>query len=350
MSDQEGYEGHDRELDGFMKTRIDLEEEEHCQPLPDYDPYEYDFEIMTAEEMADYEKQAEQYEQAGRQKRGATQAKSQSMWGPRKKAIQGRKTYATGPKGVLTDFEEHKLQEKAKDLTRGFQKLRTYKELGRGKKHYGEMAQQQEEPVRKGRRPRTSDDEDEDSSDDFSDEDLLLAFKQEKLLIANADRPTFRKMRELNYLNFDKEVDGEDPNVYILVLFYQDYLVECSLLESILRNLAPYYPYLKFMRARTDQICPDLEDSALPALVVFQDKKQVWREVAVTKFLPPQFGDDDVVKLLNDANVLQQGLEYKVPTKQEFADAYNGAKNASTRHNDSVLGGDPGEDSDSFDI
>ena len=33
MSDQEGYEGHDREMDGFMKTRIDLEDEEHCQPV-----------------------------------------------------------------------------------------------------------------------------------------------------------------------------------------------------------------------------------------------------------------------------------------------------------------------------
>ena len=56
-------------------------------------------------------------------------------------------------------------------------------------------------------------------------------------------------------MNFDQEVDGEDPNVYILVLFYQDYLVECSLLESILRNLAPYYPYLKFMRARNKLFC-----------------------------------------------------------------------------------------------
>jgi len=354
MGDNEDlFEGYERDAPGWLKTRVELDQEEHCEPLPDFDPYEYDTEYMNKDEMEQYETEADAYEAAGHMKRQDGVAHAQhkatqmdNTWGPRKKALQGRKSTATGPKGVLTDYEEHKLQMRAKELSKGFQKLRTFKELALGKKHYGAVVQKQE--VQRGRRPKTSDTEDEDSSDDISDEELLLAYKTEKLLIANADRPTFGRMRELTYLNFDQEIDGEDPGVYILILFFQDYIPECSLLESILRNLAPFYPYLKFMRARTDKILPSLEDHSLPALLVYKDKKQVWLEVTVTRFLPPVFNDDDVVRLLTEANILQHGTEWKAPTKQEFSAAYRNARSDATPNDAKTE--DPEEDSyDSFD-
>ena len=50
--------------------------------------------------------------------------------------------------------------------------------------------------------------------------------------------------------NFDVEIDGEDPDVYIVILIYQDYIPNCVKLLDIFENIAPFYPHLKFMKAR----------------------------------------------------------------------------------------------------
>jgi len=285
----------------FFSPKDEDDRPEHCQAVPDHEEELKEF-------LQDLPEREEDLQQAPRHPHLPDLPPASCVGEPRPQARRGMKTFRTGPKGVKADFEEFKLQQKAMKLSDMFNDRRRIAHLMAGKKVYDQAANEE------------NTDSDNDSLDD--DEDVLQMFRQEqqqKLSIINEDRPTFGTVKHLNYQNFEVEIDGEDSSVYIVVLLYQDYLPLCMKLVNILENLAPYYPYLKFMKARTDHVYPEFDDAGLPSLLVFRSKQQIDTIVQVSRLLPPNFDDDDFIKFLQHKDLLKHGLEYKLDNVEKPA-------------------------------
>ena len=162
---------------------------------------------------------------------------------PRAAAKQGRKTCHTGPKGVLTDFEEAKLKMRARRINEKI-KSEQQKYL-----NYGNDSNQTQykhkiidlnkiKPTKKQlRRERNlngndqksqdlNDNDDDIESDDLldeeDDEEALLQYKLAKMKIMQENRPRYGDTKELTAWTFDKEVDNAPLNVWVVVHVYQD--------------------------------------------------------------------------------------------------------------------------------
>eukprot|EP00483_Globobulimina_turgida_P010830 UN10851 len=212
-----------------------------------------------------------QYDMAMEQAELELQSKIQEKYEfnePRAAAKQGRKTCHTGPKGVLTDFEEAKLKLRA---NRHEDKIR------REKKNYMNIGNHSNETnskliiidmkknnkinkkqLRTGNINSTIDDSDSEDEDDdkeeLEDEEVLLQYKLEKMKILNCNRARYGDTKELTAWTFNEEVENASLNVFVVVHVYQDYLERCARMNYAIAQVAKSYPHIKFLRARSDRL------------------------------------------------------------------------------------------------
>eukprot|EP00483_Globobulimina_turgida_P012938 UN12962 len=207
---------------------------------------------------------------------------------PRAAAKQGKKTYRTGSKGVITDYEEAKLKLRANRLQnkiRGENKY--YMNIGN---HSNETASKlmiidlkKNKVTKKQLRKENekisdsdSDSEEDSEFDDLFDEEVLLQYKFEKMKILRENSNRYGDVKELTYLTFDKQVVDAPQNVFVVIHVYQDYLERCVRMNSALSQVAKSYPHIKFLRARSDRLALDnYPEIGLPTFIIFKNGKQL---------------------------------------------------------------------------
>ena len=139
---------------------------------------------------------------------------------PRKAARQGRKTYNTGPKGVLTDYEEAKLVMRAnrlKDKIKAKNKMyininnaddiNGFKLINNNGKQIDIDNMEYELGL--------------NNSDD-SDDELTRLDKMQRMEIKYRYLPRFGDTREITYGNFNTEIDEAPKGVWCVLHVYQD--------------------------------------------------------------------------------------------------------------------------------
>jgi len=205
-------------------------------------------------------------------------------------ARKGMKTHRTGPKGVVADYNEAKLKMRA---------LRIRDKISLGKKicraSFGAAA-----PLRAAQ-PEESD---EDSEDYDEHDEVIAKYKRDRIRMAHEELPKFGAVTDLKAKNFLKEIDGEPPCVTIVIHVYQDYLEPCARMNEALDNIAAFFPFVKFMRGRTDHILPDYPDHACPTFIVFKGGQQIHNLVCVLAEIGYPFKDAAVVAYLRQFGVL----------------------------------------------
>ena len=154
---------------------------------------------------------------------------------PRMAAKQGRKTCHTGPKGVLTDYEEAKLKQRAlriedkmKRESRKYMSLDNSAHETQYKLNVIDM-NKQKPTIKQLRTENKSQEVDQDvdsddllqAEDDF-DEEALLQYKLQKMKILEETRPRFGDTKEVTAWTFEKEVDNAPHNVWVVMHVYQD--------------------------------------------------------------------------------------------------------------------------------
>ena len=156
---------------------------------------------------------------------------------PRAAAKQGRKTCHTGPKGVLTDYEEAKLKMRALRIedkinreNKMYMKLDSDSNTTKHKLTIIDMKQQK--PTKKQLRTEKMDNksqevDDIDSDDlleeeDDLDQEALYQYKLQKMKILQATQARYGDTKEVTAWTFEKEVDGAPLNVWVVIHVYQD--------------------------------------------------------------------------------------------------------------------------------
>eukprot|EP01083_Nonionella_stella_P057348 150592_1 len=219
---------------------------------------------------------------------------------PRMKARQGRKTYATGPKGVRTDFEEAKLKWRAIDIDR---KIKSEQHM-----YMNLDSSATETQSRLTITEHKS--EEAEFEDDEEDEEALMQYKLQKMAILEANRPRYGLTKEITAYSFEEEVDHAPPNVMIVIHIYQDYLERCGRMNFAIAQIAQSYPNIKFMRARSDRLGLDTyPDVGLPTFVVYKNGKQLQNHIAVHTLVPNPFTVKDVEHFLIQHKVMKPVID-----------------------------------------
>ena len=160
---------------------------------------------------------------------------------PRMAAKQGRKTCHTGPKGVITDFEEAKLKMRAFRIDDKIQReSKKYMSLDNASNETAHKftiidlkaakptkKQLRREHIGTESKSQEAADDDIDSSDDLlddeeEDEAALQRYKLQKMQILKDNQARYGNTLELTAWTFEKEVDEAPRNVFVVVHVYQD--------------------------------------------------------------------------------------------------------------------------------
>jgi len=231
---------------------------------------------------------------------------------PRPAARKGLgKSYRTGPKGVMADYNEAKLEVIAHRLEKKLKYKQMVKRMALGQ---GRPLDEVDAIAPKPRPvpERNSQLEDSDGDDDsFSDsdkdeEDIWKKSRENDIKLHMDNQPTFGILKELHTMKFNEEIDGEHPNTTIVIHVYQDYIPRCARMNDTLSRIASTWPHIKFLRGRTDRILPNYPDWGTPSFIVFRDGKQLLNLTDFNADVGDDFTDVDVVRYFRRNGVLPQ--------------------------------------------
>jgi len=287
---------------------------------------------------------------------------------PRAAAKQGRKTCHSGPKGVLTDYEEAKLKMRARRLEEKiYSEKKKYLNFGNSADETAHRLRvidlNTAKPTAKELRTEHKSESNLDSADSDDDgledpehpeidEELLAQYKRHKLNVLEATRPRYGDTKELTAWTFEKEVESAPRNIWVVVNVYQDYMERCARMNYCVAEVAKSYPHIKFMRARSDRLGLDnYPEVGLPTFIVFRNGQQLQNHIAVHTLIGNPFdvkaveaflirnGVIQPVVVIPDLNEVQNEKRSAENTKRTTVDIKNNAANSNRAVGD--------EDSDS---
>ncbi|KAJ3411832.1 Alpha-1,3-mannosyltransferase-like protein [Chytridiales sp. JEL 0842] len=194
----------------------------------------------------------------------------------------------TGPKGVIADYKFHKQQERSRSDEK---KARDWAKVSKSGLQSGWLQRQLEAEKKAGiKGGRDDDDADEEVDDliksleDEEEDAVLQEIKTRRLLemAAMVNKKRFGKLIEVDVDQYVDCIDKEDPNVHVIIHLYMPYHEACRQVNEFLADLAPRYPYTKFVRIVAIKADSNFDQIALPALLVYKNGDVVTSFMRVT--------------------------------------------------------------------
>lgn len=102
---------------------------------------------------------------------------------------------------------------------------------------------------------------------------MLEVYRQRRMeeMRKSAVKNRFGDVQEIIKDEWIREVTEGSKSSPVIVHLYQDSNVECQLMDEALRNLAPRFRYLKFLRIKFDQAIENWPERNLPTVFVYSD-------------------------------------------------------------------------------
>ena len=143
---------------------------------------------------------------------------------PRYEARKGMKSFHSGPKGVIADFNEAKLKQRAKRIEENLRrKEKLYMTLGSSNPNQIQPFHLKYTKKSKKDKSDSKHDSDSEESDlDDSDDEAIQIYKQEKLKQIQKYRDRYGSCMEVTAWTFEEKVEQAPKNVVTVMHVYQD--------------------------------------------------------------------------------------------------------------------------------
>ena len=86
-----------------------------------------------------------------------------------------------------------------------------------------------------------------------------------------AFRNRFGEVFDIVKNDWIREVTEASNSVTVIVHLYENSIVECEVLDEAMRQLAPKFKYLKFLRIKSTHAIENWPEKNLPALFIYED-------------------------------------------------------------------------------
>jgi hypothetical protein len=108
---------------------------------------------------------------------------------------------------------------------------------------------------------------------DFADSRMINAYRQQRLneLKDAAFRNRFGEVVDIVKNDWVREVTEGSNKCTVIVHLYEDCITECNVMDEALKQLAPKFKYLKFLRIKSTSAIENWPERNLPTLFVYEE-------------------------------------------------------------------------------
>ena len=149
--------------------------------------------------------------------------------------------------------------------------------------------------------------------EDEEDDEVLRQYKEKRLkeMREFASKPHYGKVYELKKQDFVQEVTNAPKEVYVVLHLYQDYVMDCKILDKIFENLAKKFILVKFMRIRATSCIEGYPDSNVPGVIIYHNNELMKQFLPCTYYFGGEghLSEKKVEWILSSLNVLKTDLE-----------------------------------------
>jgi hypothetical protein len=152
-----------------------------------------------------------------------------------------------------------------------------------------------------------------DELEDEEDDEVLKRYKEKRIkeMKELASRPHFGKLLELKKQDYIQEVTNAPKGVYVVLHLYQDYLMDCKILDKIFDSLAHRFVLVKFMRIKANECVEGLKDKDVPAVIIYHDGQLLKQLIPATYYFggAGKLSPEKVEWILGSLKVIKTELE-----------------------------------------
>ena len=149
--------------------------------------------------------------------------------------------------------------------------------------------------------------------EDEEDDEVLKRYKEKRIkeMKEFASKPHYGKLLELKKQDYIQEVTNAPKDVYVVLHLYQDYIMDCKILDKILDSLAHRFVLVKFMRIKADECIEGLKDQNVPGVIIYHNSKMIKQLIPATYYFggSGKLSQDKVEWILGSLKVLKSELE-----------------------------------------
>lgn len=119
-----------------------------------------------------------------------------------------------------------------------------------------------------------------DELEDSEDEAVLLEYRNKRIaeMRALSAKPQFGIVGEISGQDYINEVNKAGEGIWVVLHLYGKGIPLCSLINQYMTNIAPKFPYTKFLKSIGQTCIPNFPEKNLPSIFVYfegQMKKQL---------------------------------------------------------------------------
>ncbi|KAJ1967402.1 hypothetical protein IWQ62_001887 [Dispira parvispora] len=217
----------------------------------------------------------------------------------------------TGPKGVLSEYRHHRLQQRAE---RQLKEAQWMEKLGGTYRRQAPRGETDASTVNAQGEPKRSDqaESDDEDLDELLDDDVLERYRQQRMAQWHTRQaqqtPRFGTVEEITEAEYVDVIEKVSHAVPVIVHVYEPVVPACRYINQILDHLASTFVHCRFVRIRASatgqsKFTPDV----LPIIIGYRDGVLIDTIVRVSDYVPEAFTQDDFVSLLQEHRLLPIG-------------------------------------------
>lgn len=173
---------------------------------------------------------------------------------------QNREKGNTGGKGVLADYKEATAITKRRNETKALKQREAWKRVGYG-------GQQVQSSSSAAAQAKNNADSESDSDDEF-----FAKFRAARLaqFSSVSSLPQYGRVQRVGKFEFVDAVDQANAGTFVVIHLFEDYLLACERMNTILDDLASRFPHVQFLKLRATDADQLLSHKSLPAFLVYR--------------------------------------------------------------------------------
>lgn len=112
---------------------------------------------------------------------------------------------------------------------------------------------------------------------DSDDDEVLKAYQEKRLaeLKEYASKPKYGRVIELRRQDYKDQVNNAPKGVWVVILLYQNPIIDSKIMEQIWEDLAKKYVLVKFMKIVANNCIEGIQEQNIPGVIIYHDGQLV---------------------------------------------------------------------------
>lgn len=149
--------------------------------------------------------------------------------------------------------------------------------------------------------------------EDEEDDEVLRQYKEKRLkeMKEFAAKPHYGRVFELRKQDYVQEVTNAPKGVYVVLHLYQNYIMDCKVLDKVFESLAKRFVLVKFMRIVATNCLEHCEDINVPGIIIYYNGEMIKQMIPAVHYLggKGKITEEKVEWILGSLKIIKSEVE-----------------------------------------